>query len=259
MPKSSSVRRRPPASRPASVPKTPVRKPAQTKPGQLKSNKKTGAPLLAVLPRSGDYPAITSKPRKLPPKRLGELAELAFALKAASLGFAVSKPYGDSERYDFILDPRINDPRIYPPRIKPNLGHPQRSKPTSKASRLAQPKDPLFPAAGTGSNGSFLPERPTTVPTLLWRVQVKCTTHLIEGLYYLSAQRQLGSRVVPYHPSEIDFLAAYVLPEDTWYIIPITAFLGHTGFLFRRRDDPRPGHCDSYRDAWHLLRPAPNL
>jgi hypothetical protein len=38
------------------------------------------------------------------PKRRGELAELAFALKATSLGFAVAKPYGDSERYDFVLD-----------------------------------------------------------------------------------------------------------------------------------------------------------
>jgi len=36
-------------------------------------------------------------------KRRGELSELAFVYKAASLGFAVAKPYGDSERYDFIL------------------------------------------------------------------------------------------------------------------------------------------------------------
>ena len=37
-------------------------------------------------------------------KRRGELAELAFTYKAVSLGFGVAKPYGDSERYDFILD-----------------------------------------------------------------------------------------------------------------------------------------------------------
>jgi hypothetical protein len=49
-------------------------------------------------------PAI-AKPRKHPnTKRTGELAEAAFVVKAASLGFAVSKPWGDSERYDFILD-----------------------------------------------------------------------------------------------------------------------------------------------------------
>jgi hypothetical protein len=37
-------------------------------------------------------------------KRTGELSEAAFALKATLLGFRVYKPWGDSERYDFILD-----------------------------------------------------------------------------------------------------------------------------------------------------------
>jgi len=36
-------------------------------------------------------------------KKRGELAELAFVYKAASLGFAVARPYGDSDRYDFIV------------------------------------------------------------------------------------------------------------------------------------------------------------
>jgi hypothetical protein len=51
-----------------------------------------------------------SPPHRKPPpkhpntKRIGELAEAAFVVKAAGLGFAVSKPWGDSERYDFILD-----------------------------------------------------------------------------------------------------------------------------------------------------------
>jgi hypothetical protein len=36
-------------------------------------------------------------------KQRGELAELAFMLKASSLGFGVAKPWGDSQQYDFIL------------------------------------------------------------------------------------------------------------------------------------------------------------
>ena len=40
---------------------------------------------------------------KLDPKRRGELAELAFMRKAASLGLAVAKPWGDSDRYDVIV------------------------------------------------------------------------------------------------------------------------------------------------------------
>jgi len=40
---------------------------------------------------------------QLNPKRRGELAELAFMRKAASLGFAVAKPWGDSDRYDVVV------------------------------------------------------------------------------------------------------------------------------------------------------------
>jgi hypothetical protein len=42
--------------------------------------------------------------KKLPPKRRGELAELAFLMKAMNMGYLVSKPWGDSDRYDFIVD-----------------------------------------------------------------------------------------------------------------------------------------------------------
>src|SRR6202166_3331086 len=44
--------------------------------------------------------------RELTTKRRGEISELAFALAAARQGFGIAKPYGDSERYDIILDPR---------------------------------------------------------------------------------------------------------------------------------------------------------
>ena len=37
-------------------------------------------------------------------KKRGELIELAFTFKAASLGFSIARPYGDSNRYDLILD-----------------------------------------------------------------------------------------------------------------------------------------------------------
>ena len=42
--------------------------------------------------------------RRKNPKRTGELSEAAFLLKAERMGFRVAKPWGDSERYDFILD-----------------------------------------------------------------------------------------------------------------------------------------------------------
>jgi hypothetical protein len=42
--------------------------------------------------------------RRANPKRTGELSEAAFLLKATSSGFRVAKPWGDSERYDFIVN-----------------------------------------------------------------------------------------------------------------------------------------------------------
>ena len=31
-------------------------------------------------------------------------------------------------------------------------------------------------------------------------------------------------RAIPYTADEIDFLAVYIIPEDTWFIIPVRAF-----------------------------------
>jgi hypothetical protein len=50
-------------------------------------------------------PRRTSRnlPKCLYKKRQGEMAELAFMCKAAGLGLGVSKPYGETERFDFII------------------------------------------------------------------------------------------------------------------------------------------------------------
>jgi PD-(D/E)XK endonuclease len=37
-------------------------------------------------------------------KRTGERSEAAFLYQASQRRFAISKPWGDTERYDFILD-----------------------------------------------------------------------------------------------------------------------------------------------------------
>ena len=44
------------------------------------------------------------KKKRLPPKRMGELSELDFLRKAMGMGMLVSKPWGDSDRYDFVVD-----------------------------------------------------------------------------------------------------------------------------------------------------------
>lgn len=58
-----------------------------------------------ILPSlTGVIENVQSERQRKNPKRTGEMSEAAFLLKAQSLGFRVAKPWGDSERYDFILD-----------------------------------------------------------------------------------------------------------------------------------------------------------
>jgi len=45
-----------------------------------------------------------ARKRRANSKRSGEISEAAFLHKAVSLGFKVTKPWGDSERYDFVVD-----------------------------------------------------------------------------------------------------------------------------------------------------------
>ena len=46
------------------------------------------------------------RPGKLTSKQLGEIAEAEFIAKAVGLGFVVARPWGDSEPYDFIVNPK---------------------------------------------------------------------------------------------------------------------------------------------------------
>src|SRR5271169_713198 len=99
-------------------------------------------------------------------KRKGMMAELIFVVKAASMGFAVLKPYGDSEPYDVVVE----------------------------------------------ENGRLL------------RIQVKSVFTTSRWGYSVSVQRHSrghGRPVIQYSAQEIDFIAAYVVPHDAWYIIPV--------------------------------------
>jgi len=139
----------------------------------------------------------TLSARKCGAKRKGELSELAFMHKAVSLGFGVAKPYGDSERYDFIVD--------------------------------------------SGER--------------LWRVQVKSTSAMQYGAYRLNTQRNTNGRALPYMVGEIDFVLGQVVPEDTWFVLPVEAFSPRKSVALYARDDRRVGEYSRYREAWHLLTP----
>jgi PD-(D/E)XK endonuclease len=140
--------------------------------------------------------AITKKPFVRNAKRRGEIVELDFLSKVAAMGFAVTKPYGDSEPYDFIVD--------------------------------------------SGNR--------------LWRVQVKSTRYLHKGAYQILAHHWIGQQIWgAYKAEEIDILAAYIIPLDAWYIIPVSAFIPSLSLYFFPHVRAGRGRYEQFRDAWFLM------
>jgi hypothetical protein len=177
-----------------------------------------------ALPAHATPNAKTPFQREQTTKRRGEISELAFALAAARQGFGISRPYGDSERYDIILDSSNISPVI------PNR------------------------AQGALRNLLYSSIRPRLV-----RVQVKSSTQLQYGLYRVNAHRRINGRAVPYTLAEIDFFAAYVIPEDSWFIFPLTHILGATAVTLSPKRRRKPHINNPYREAWHLLRQPDGL
>lgn len=81
-----------------------------------------------------------------------------------------------------------------------------------------------------------------------WRVQVKAADKLIDYRYRV---KDSGADGEPYGLDEIDFVAAYLVPLDVWYIVPIEACLG-LGYLCFYPSRSR-GKYEKYREAWCLL------
>jgi hypothetical protein len=156
-----------------------------------------GAPSLSRPPSARQGGGFDVRNGVPPPttKRRGEIAEAAFLYKAASLGFSVAKPWGDSDRYDFIIE----------------------------------------------SRGRFS------------RVQVKTASRVSEGAFSIHACGCVSSRV--YTAAEIDFLVAYIVAPQLWYILPVSLFtrIAHVK-LHPFREKP-VSRYEMYREAWDSMRP----
>jgi hypothetical protein len=89
------------------------------------------------------------------------------------------------------------------------------------------------------------------------RVQVKSTSCRIGHGYLCRLKPNPGT--VPYTEEQLDFFAAYVIPEDVWYLMPAAVVLQRSGDVMlcpvqpRKRDRYK---YEAYREAWPLLRPS---
>jgi PD-(D/E)XK nuclease superfamily protein len=129
-----------------------------------------------------------------PVKRRGEWAELKFMTAAAERGFCVTKPWGETTGYDFVVE------------------HGRR----------------------------FL------------RVQVKSTAYKSNNSYVCNVHSSQGIHL----SDPFDFLAAYIVPEDMWFIVPGNVLCGRYRIsLHPRREKSKYG---MYRESWESLK-APEL
>lgn len=81
-----------------------------------------------------------------------------------------------------------------------------------------------------------------------WRVQVKSAGPHLGWGYKMKAT---GWRAT-YTKEDIDFIVAYIVAENAWYVVPIEALDGGSGLWF----NPRPGsksRFEKYREAWCLM------
>jgi hypothetical protein len=91
----------------------------------------------------------------------------------------------------------------------------------------------------------------------LHRVQVKSTGRIQHGAFHIMTSRVMSHGQKAYTASDTDFLAAYVLPQDAWYLIPIGALSGQQTISLYTHSTSR-SQWEKYREAWHLLLPKPS-
>ena len=84
-------------------------------------------------------------------------------------------------------------------------------------------------------------------------VQIKSTiVRASRGCYVCGTKPGNTSR--PYQLGEFDFLAAYIIAEDVWYIIPAKVVVhGKRGGIRLNPSDPNSKYA-RYKEAWDLLR-----
>src|SRR5689334_19700285 len=117
---------------------------------------------------AGHNPQNKDKAMIRHPKKRGEWVEMQFMARATAYGLTVSKPWGDSVMYDFVVEGKRKFQRV---QVKSSM---------------------------TQNSNDFI-----------------CSCH------------PPTRTTQAYRASEIDFLVAYLIPVDLWYVIPVRVFAHH--------------------------------
>ena len=117
------------------------------------------------------------------------------------------------------------------------------------AEALARGYDVLNPV------GDYLPYDLVTVsrPGVRKNIQVKGSATKIARSYYYRVTAATGNASkVPLDPELVDVLAAYVVPHEAWYLVPVSRLPGVTAHFSPQVARSR-GKYEIWRDAWNVL------
>ena len=93
----------------------------------------------------------------------------------------------------------------------------------------------------------------TVSPTTIWlepaavcgQFRVKCTLQLLaNNMYRVNVGRSVGRssrHTIPYSKDEVDFFAIYLIPEDSWYIVPFEVVDQRVTLCIQARTHPKVG------------------
>ena len=81
---------------------------------------------------------------------------------------------------------------------------------------------------------------------------MKSTGFAFSGAYFAPSR---GGGKHFYKAKEIDFLVAYIVPRDIWYVIPVSRITSSTRLTHYPSGCSRKGagRFEGYREAWHLM------
>jgi hypothetical protein len=88
---------------------------------------------------------------------------------------------------------------------------------------------------------------------VFWRVQVKSVRSKSPSRKHYRVTTTNWLRL-PYTADEIDFLVAYIFPEDTWYVLPVSAVENRKALCISPKC--KRSKLEKYREAWKLLQPV---
>jgi PD-(D/E)XK endonuclease len=184
--------------------------------------------MLKTKPKPPPTPGAQIKNSKL----RGEWAELRFMTRAAERGLMISKPWGDSARYDLMIE---HHGRVLRIQVKSTMrivrGCYRCHLPTLRACHPER-RDLSFCAVKDQGAPRAASRTLRGNKSRVWRAS--------------------KLEVIEQNHNQIDFVAAYIIPLDLWYILPAqvtTRLHGHISLSPHRK-----GHkYEPYLEAWHLL------